>query len=118
MSTVLAIDDDKVMRERYKKVMKSEGYGFLEAPNALDVVNVLMRDKEKINCIILDIQMPEVDGRDIFDIVNDYAPSIPVIVSSVLPTNEQKLRIPRARGYYQKTTNDKELIKKLSEILQ
>ena len=38
----------------------------------------------------MDLQIKEVDGRGIFDIIHEYAPEIPVVVQSVLPLKEQK----------------------------
>ena len=40
--------------------------------DALEVVEVLMRNSRELDLILLDIQMPEVDGRGIHEIVSDY----------------------------------------------
>jgi len=117
MGTVLLIDDDKEFRTKFRKLLSDNDINVLEAPDALEVVNVLMRDKSSIDAIVLDLEIKEVDGRDIYDIVQDYAPGIPVIVSSVIPLNDQKLKIPRARDYYNKAEPEKVLIKKIRMIL-
>ena len=115
--TILLVDDEKKMRSRYKKVLKREGFRVIEAPNALEVANILMREKSKLELIVLDINIREVDGRDIFDIIAEYAPDLQVIVSSVLPIGEQKIRIPRAADYFCKANKDSLLVSKVKNII-
>lgn len=117
MGTVFLIDDDKGMRRKYKTLLKSNGFKVIEAPDALEVVNTLMRNKADINLIVLDIQIPEVDGRDIFEIIEEYAPELPIMVSSVLPLQDQKLRIRRAQEYFQKSDRDEVFISKIKAVL-
>lgn len=115
--TVLVVDDEFGTRKRYKKVLKSAGFDVLEAPDAVEVVNSLMRDKSRIDLILLDLQIPEVDGRGIFEILTEYAPQIDIMVSSILPLQEQKLRIPRAVGYFNKAENDTDFLRKVKSAL-
>ena len=117
MEKILIIDDDRKFRKEYKGRFKSLGFGVLEAPDALEVVNLLMREHKNIALIILDINIPEVDGRGIYEIIQEYAPEIPVVVSSVFPISNQKLKIQRARGYHNKINGKDVLIKKVKEIL-
>ena len=117
MGKVLIVDDNKEMRHRYRRLLEKMNVEVLEAPDALEVANVLMRDSRNLDMILLDIQMPEVDGRGIYEIVTDYGTSVPIVVSSVLPVREQKLRIPRARDYFNKADGDVVFSKKVKAIL-
>lgn len=117
MQTILLVDDEEEMRKKYKKLLEDEQYRVIEAPDALEVTNILMREKSNIDLIILDIQMPNIDGREIFEIIDQYAPSIQVIVSSVLPLQEQKLRISRATDFYNKSHKPETLLGKIKNIL-
>ncbi len=115
--TILIVDDEREMRSKYKKFLKKEGFRVLEAPNALEVANILMREKSQLDLILLDINMREVDGKDIFDIVDEYAPNLQVIVSSIFPLQDQKLKIPRASDYYNKSHKKELLLSKIKKIL-
>ena len=117
MGAVLIIDDDKEQRQRCKKLLKENGIDYLEAPNALEVGNILMRELSNIDLILLDLQMPDVDGKDIFEIIQLYTNKKPVMVTSVLPINDQKLRVSRARDYFKKSDGDDILLKKIKLIL-
>ena len=117
MHGVLIVDDNKDFRKKYKKLFKEAGFTVVVAPDAVEVADVLMRDLSKLDIIILDIQMPEVDGRGIYEIIHEYAPSIPFIVASVLPIPDQKLRVPRATDYFNKADKDEVIIAKAKAIL-
>jgi DNA-binding response OmpR family regulator len=117
LRTVMIVDDEIVFRKRYRRVLAAEGFRILEAPNALEVANLLMRKKSSIDLILLDINIPEIDGRGIFEIIDEYAPNLAIIVTSVHPLNDQKLRIPRAADYFNKSQKDDVLLKKVRNIL-
>lgn len=117
MRTVLIVDDEKVFRKKYKKLLKGKGFGVIEAASALEVSNSLMRDHSKIDIILLDINIPEVDGREIWEIIDEYAPELPIIITSVHPVIDQKLRIPRAADYFNKLHKEDLLLSKIKKVL-
>ena len=117
MRTVLLVDDEKKMLMRFKKLLKAEKFRVLQAQSAIEVADALMREHSSIDLILLDINIPEVDGRGIFDIVDEYSPEVPIIVTSVNPLMDQKLRIPRAVDYFQKLDDDKILLRKVKNAL-
>ena len=117
MRTILIVDDEKKFRDKYKKMLVKSGFDVIEASSALEVAEALMRDKSRIDLILLDINLPEVDGRGIFEIVDEYAPSIDIIVTSVLPLGDQRLTIPRAIDYFQKSKDSKVLLGKIKDAL-
>jgi len=117
MRTIMIVDDEKEFRKKYKQLLKAEGYKVLEAPNAVEVANLLMRNKSLIDLILLDINLPQVDGREIFEVINEYAPTLDIIVTSVHPLQDQKLKIPRAIDYFNKSQSNDVLLKKVRNIL-
>lgn len=114
---ILIIDDEVKMRKKYKKFLTRAGFKVTEAANAMEASEALMKGKSLLDLILLDIQMAEVDGRDVFDIIDEYCPNIPVIVSSVYPVSEQKSRIPRAADYFHKLSKEKTLLEKIRSVL-
>lgn len=117
MEKILIIDDESKFRKEYKAVIKELGYESLEASKALEAAEILMRERNSIALILLDISIPEIDGPGIFDIIDEYASHIPIVVSSIFPIDDQKLRIPRAQAYHNKADGNKVLFKKLKNIL-
>jgi DNA-binding NtrC family response regulator len=117
MGKVLIVDDDTAIRKRYRKILSENNIKTLVAPEALRVGELLMREKSEIALILLDLQIKEVDGRGIYEIVHEYAPEIPIVVQSVLPLKEQKIRIPRARGYHNKADGEQKLLEMVKKVL-
>lgn len=113
---VFIIDDNEEFRKRYRTMLEKEGLDVLEAPDALEVTNLLMRESNEMDLILLDLQIADVDGRDIYKIIRDYTTSIPIIVTSVLPLKDQKLKIPHARDYFNKADGDANLLAKIKMI--
>lgn len=93
---VLVIDDDDTFRYILRQIISNEPrYEVLEASNGSDGLR-LARD-EQLDLIVLDLQMPHVDGFTVLQQLNaDQRTSIiPVVVATSLAVNaELKARLP------------------------
>jgi CheY-like chemotaxis protein len=98
---VLVIDDEARIRETYGRIMLSLGFDVVTASNAVVAQNLLVRNKFDI--VLLDINMAEVDGSVLFEIVRAFHKDLKVIVSSVYSIDEQKDKIRDADGYFDKS---------------
>lgn len=81
--TILVVEDNLINRMILKEILSPE-YEVLEAENGLEALDVLARQKREMSLILLDINMPVMDGYTFLDRVKsdtDYA-SIPVIVTT------------------------------------
>ena len=65
MKKVLSVDDSGVMRRIIGRTVDVLGYGFLEASNGLEALEVIAKNHEEIALIILDVNMPEMDGFEL-----------------------------------------------------
>jgi two-component system chemotaxis response regulator CheY len=95
MQKVLSIDDSGVMRRIIGRTVDVLGYGFLEAGNGLEGLEVLSRHHRDIALIILDVNMPEMDGFQFLDRIkaNPDFKSIPVMM---LTTESERGKIVQA----------------------
>jgi len=80
MYRILIADDSWLQRQLISNIIKEKGYEFIEAKNGRDAVEKVI--KEKPDCMILDLLMPDMDGIAVLKFLNDKALSIPVIVLS------------------------------------
>jgi two-component system OmpR family response regulator len=62
MIKILVVEDDKHVRKLMNAVLKREGYEVVTAGNGIQALEVL--DVQRIDLIILDIMMPEMDGYE------------------------------------------------------
>ena len=65
MKKVLSVDDSGVMRRIIGRTVEVLGYGFLEAGNGVEALEVIARNHEDIALVILDVNMPEMDGFEV-----------------------------------------------------
>ena len=87
-STILVVDDNADNRNILCRRLIKNGYDIFESTDSSGVLERL--EKEKIDLILLDIMMPEVDGFDLLkQIRNDYSPyEMPVIMVTALVEDE------------------------------
>ncbi len=116
MKKILIIDDEEKIRKAYGLILRAEGFDVLEAQNASQGT-FKMICADHIDLVLLDINMPEVDGIEMRDVINEYDPHFKIIVSSVYPLDEQKLVIPGADDYFDKAHGIDVLIKKVKSLL-
>ena len=116
MKKILIVDDEVRIRDIYVRMFVPEGIIVRVAANAGEAVNILIR--EGVDLILLDIGMPNIDGRVAFDIIKEYDPQARIIISSVYPIEKQKTMIPGAEDYFDKSEGPIWLLKKVLDALQ
>jgi CheY-like chemotaxis protein len=117
MMKILIIDDEKRIRDLYQRLLEDEGYEVLLAKNAVEGTRQIVT-QNGIDLILLDINMPEVDGAYMKEIIDEYDPSFKIIVSSVRMLDEQKELIPQATDYFDKSSGTEILTEKINKALQ
>ena len=63
---VLVVDDEPVMRVIYEQNLKEFGYEVIQAENGQEGVEKYLAQQEEILGVIMDLQMPVLDGRGAF----------------------------------------------------
>lgn len=116
MKRILIIDDEEKIRNVYKEVLTREGFEVLEAKSASQGTFEMI-STENIDLILLDINMPEVNGVMMREVIGEYEPHSRIIVSSVYPVDEQKQAIPNADDYFDKAHGIDVLIEKVKRVL-
>lgn len=98
---ILMVDDEAGIHRTYGRLLADEGHRIFPAYNATQAVNIMIT--RRIDLVLLDINIPDLDGSAIREIIDEYDEALRVIVFSVYPLEQQKQRIPRATGYFDKS---------------
>ncbi len=77
---ILIIDDERSIRNSLKEILADEGYDVDVAENGAQ--GCAMVDKEKYNVIFCDIKMPEMDGMEVLDKLNEMGVDAAVVMIS------------------------------------
>jgi two-component system response regulator MprA len=80
---VLLVDDDASVRESLSQVLESEQYEVLTAWNGLDALSKIAGNRPDL--VLLDLNMPGMDGWRAFDLIEQSHPLMRVVVITARP---------------------------------
>src|SRR4051812_40827439 len=78
--TVLCIDDDTAGLTLRKMMLESEGYEVLIAGSGEDGLALLQT--HHVDAIVLDYQMPTMNGADVARLIRESRPDLPIVLLS------------------------------------
>ena len=114
---ILVVDDSKVIHKIYGILLRQ--FNLVNAGNGLDALDCLNSQPE-IDLILLDINMPQMDGLTFLKEIKGSGPfqNIPVIVVSIEDREEDKRRFLEAGAvaYIQKPPNTKKLLELIAGL--
>jgi len=116
---ILVVEDEDNMRELLGDVLKMCGYKVIFAEDGLEALSKSM--EEKIDLIIMDVNLPKMDGYEAFKLMreNKKTRDIPVIVNScaALMSTVDKFMALGARDYHLKSQGSVKLIDKIKKYI-
>lgn len=117
MKTILVVDDDERIRRILGQMLRGRGFNVVHANNAIEAHRLVTEEKQSVDLILLDINMPAVPGDILYEVLQAFHHKTKVIVCSVLPVEEQSKRVPDAADYYDKSESFGVLIQKIERAL-
>ncbi len=83
VARVLIVDDDPVNRRLVENMVARFGYAPVVAEGGVQAMRILAaRDAEPVDCMILDLVMPDLDGLGVLGRMRDESISVPVVVQT------------------------------------
>lgn len=94
LKKILIVDDDDVMRQKIKRILRSTEYTFLEADSGEAAKEILMT--ESFDCVLLDQRLGDIDGIEIISVINsDRSSPCPIIM--ITGMGDEKLAVDAMR---------------------
>lgn len=94
---ILVVDDEDIMRSTADEILATIGYEVIFADNGKHAVEVFEKERERIDLVLLDMVMPEMNGRDCFKKLRSLDPDLKIILTSGF-TREEDLKDIREGG--------------------
>lgn len=118
-NTILAVDDDPQVLQLIEAILTDAGYMILTAGGGREAVDLFEDKTEAIGLVILDIQMPGMDGKEVFARLKSIKPEIPILISSGYDetTALNGLRFGPIDGYVPKPYRRSILLEKVQQCL-
>ena len=82
VGTILLIDDEDMILEVGKSMLEKLGYQVLVAGSGSEALEIYCRQPDEIDLVILDLIMPEMNGRETYDRLKEMDPRVRVLFSS------------------------------------
>jgi two-component system cell cycle sensor histidine kinase/response regulator CckA len=120
---VLIVDDEDMLRELLTEQLTEAGYAVCEACNGAEAIEVLKRlqaEQVRVDAVVLDMNMPKMDGARAFAEIRALFPRMPILIATGYAEDEmvQKVVESGANGVLVKPYDAEALFEKLSEILK
>jgi two-component system response regulator VicR len=118
---VLYIEDESVMVELVRLILRSKGFEVLGAPNGRDGLAIAL--KERPDLILLDLMMPDLDGWQVYRQLKAHPDlkDIPVVVITAKAQPIDKvlgLSIAKVDDYITKPFEPQELLRSIQRVLE
>lgn len=112
MACILIVDDEKAICEEFRGLLEEEGHQVDIATSGAEAFR-MVREK-KFNVIFLDVLLPRMEGRQIYEELRKINDSVPVVfMSGYLPPNKEKEVITLGAKACLRKPLDLEEVKKL-----
>lgn len=79
---ILLIDDEKIITAIASSILDALGYDVVVAHNGSEGIKAYESAREKIDLVLLDMIMPEMNGRECFEKLKEINPKVKVILTS------------------------------------
>lgn len=118
MINVMLIDDDKLAALIARKMLErvSDKFEVSVYLTALSALKVLKAQRESPDAILLDINMPQINGWKFLECLNkmDVFTDVIMLTASVHDEDMKKAKeFPQVKGFFQKPLNKEKIVKLL-----
>ncbi|MBU0730428.1 MAG: response regulator [Proteobacteria bacterium] len=117
---ILIVDDETIIIKMLSDYLEEIGCKVLVAANGDEAVSLFTKKKSEIDLVILDMNMPVMDGKEAFFRLREIDPKVKILVSSGFSVNEdiRKLMEVDASGFLQKPYSLEDFSSTILKILQ
>jgi CheY-like chemotaxis protein len=102
--TILLVDDEEVVLNVAHQMLDKLGYTVLPARSGGDGLQLFAQHQGRIDLVILDMVMPDMNGGDVFDKIQEIRPGVPILLASgySLEGPAEEIMERGCRGFIQK----------------
>jgi nitrogen regulation protein NR(I) len=118
VDTILIIDDDEHLRKSFERLLNEEGYsakGVSSGEAGLETIHARVPD-----LVILDVRLPGMNGLQVFKIIHELEPKLPVIIMTGYGTTETAIEATKmgAFDYILKPFDIPDMLSQIKQALE
>ena len=115
---ILFVDDEEGIREAAQFLLEQTGYSVITAKDGLNAIEIYKKEAAKINLVILDLNMPELSGREVLDNLFIINPEVRVLISTGYITPEERAGLKGVVEVIEKPFDFDQLVEKVRTALE
>ena len=77
--TILVAEDKTLIRDVVIRMLEGAGYSVLTAADGEQAVRQFSENRDAVDLLLLDVMMPKLDGREVFERARAIDPDVPVV---------------------------------------
>jgi two-component system, sensor histidine kinase and response regulator len=117
VNNILVVDDEEGIREALVEILKRQAYSVQSARNGQDALELLNGSEKLPNLIILDMQMPIMDGKKFISHISKDKKTRGIPVFVISGSGEEELIMPGHYKYFRKPFPVRELLVTVNNVL-
>jgi DNA-binding SARP family transcriptional activator len=116
--TVLVVEDNVLSRELTNALLKSAGYSVVLAKDGAEAL--MMVGREQIDLLIIDVDLPYIDGHSLLQAMHENGVSVPAIFISGLPGDDVEVRAFEvgAADFIRKPVKNSVLLARVAKVMR
>ncbi|MGO9118406.1 MAG: PAS domain S-box protein [Desulfomonilaceae bacterium] len=116
---ILLVDDEEYVRDLGKRILERAGYTVITAANGKEALDIYAREQSNIALVVLDLIMPQMEGKQCLEELLKINPDVKVIVSTghSLDARESLLLRALVRGFVNKPYEVRQMVQAMREVL-
>jgi len=117
--TILLVDDDETTLEIVTDMLSRFGYNIIRANNGESALDVIKQKETLIHLVILDMNMPGMNGRDCLKEIKKISSQMKVIISTGDPgtLSEEESGQNNLEGYIAKPFRLQDILTQIRDVL-
>jgi CheY-like chemotaxis protein len=115
---ILIVDDEESLLEISREVLEGQGHGIFASGYGHEAIAIYREATPPIDLVILDVNLPDMDGGEVLDALRNINPHVKVILSSGdMLAGKNNADDGKVCQFLQKPFRIAELIKTVSDTL-
>ncbi|MGH7491906.1 MAG: response regulator [bacterium] len=115
MVRILIIDDETNLRLLYRHELGDEGYEVIDTASEMDALEIL--EHEKIDAVVLDLQLRETEGTVLLDKILARQRHMPIIINTAYDQFRDDFHLWGADAFVLKSADLSELKNALARVI-
>ncbi|MCF6289433.1 MAG: response regulator [Desulfobacterales bacterium] len=120
-ATIMIVDDEPFITTMLSEHLQFLGCTTLIATNGEEAVQILSENRDSVDLVILDLNMPVMDGKETYSRLKEIKPDLLVLIASgydAINNTVREILDQGADGHIQKPFNLRDLSGKIAQILK